>query len=327
MSDVKKVSILGWYGHGNLGDEAMLEGLQFLLEKFFGARKFNVMTDMPTTTVPQFNFDMANDCDLFVYGGGEIIYPNYEFVSIKKWMQYVKPPKITVGCGVNAEIYEQFYQDILEGLGEFKHIGLRDATAYSILSKDENLRGKLGLILDPSMVLREKYNMQWENSDGVGVLIPTDRQDTRCDPGILKTNIVSVSQVSLKDLMIVDGIKKVILVPFGKEDNDDLVTCTQMQEFLSDRFDVSIREPTSIKDALDIIGNCQRVYAYRLHGLILAHMLGAPYDYVPYHRKLQRVQLTLQNLDYEKINFIMNSTWNRLKGIVEDKTNGLSRSE
>jgi len=307
-----KVAILGWYGHGNIGDEAMLEGLQYLLNKYFGATSFIVMTNIATATVPQFNIDLANNTDLLVYGGGEIINPNHMFVSRNRWTQWIHEPKIIMGCGVNANQYNEFQEQVKMGLRDFEYIGLRDEIAYNILREDPELQSKIALTLDPSMILREKYGLNWNSTEKVGVIIPTDRTHRDFDRGILTTNIVASTRSILKQKLLLDGIRQIKLVAFGKEDNDDAAACRQLKDCLSE-FDVSIYEPLTVKDALDLLCSCQKIYTYRLHGLVFAHMLGIPYSYFSYHHKVERAHATLRKFSPEMaLNRIMR-VWSDLK--------------
>ena len=314
-----KVAILGWYGHNNIGDEAILEGLQYLFNKFFNTTEFNVMTNVQTDSVPQFTLEKANDADLFVYGGGEIINPRHMFVARKCWLRWIHEPKIIMGCGVNARQYGEFQDHIKPCLRGFKYIGLRDEVACNILREDPELQSKIVLTLDPSMILREKYGLNWNSTEKVGVIIPTDRTHRDFDRGILTTNIVASSRSILKQKLLLDGIRQIKLVALGKEDNDDAATCRQLKDYLSE-FDVSIYEPLTVKDALDLLCSCQKIYTYRLHGLVFAHVLGIPYSYFSYHHKLERAHATLRKFSPEMaLNRIMR-VWSDLKIQVERRS-------
>ena len=308
-----KVGILGWYGHNNIGDDAMLEGLQYLFSKHFNVKDFVVMSNTTTEKYPPFHPDLANTSDLMVWGGGEIIYPHHMFVSIEPWTNLVHPTKIIIGCGVNAPDYEAFLDPIKQGLQNFSYIGVRDAIAYGILNEDPVLRPKLALTLDPSMVLVEKYNIKAVFEKGTTVVVPTDRVDNRLDAGIIHPNIIERTKDKLKSKLLEDGMTRVKLVALGKEDNDDVASCRKLEEYFHPELETELCEPKTPKETLEVMSKCERVYAYRLHGLIFAHMLNVPYGFFNYHHKVGRVHYTIRNRSPNDILRIIDQSWSDLR--------------
>ena len=91
------ITILGWYGHRNIGDEAMLEGLHILLNRFFGKPEIKVMSDN-SEQVPEFNVKEINEGDLLILGGGELINRDRIFIDMPGWEQKIKIPKNCYLC-------------------------------------------------------------------------------------------------------------------------------------------------------------------------------------------------------------------------------------
>ena len=298
-----KVSILGWYEHGNLGDEAMLEGIQYLTEKQFGSCDFTVMNDAT------FTLEKANESDLFILGGGELINRNRLFINYPAWDYGIKPRKIILGCGLNNPDYASLQDHVKRSLRRFEIVSVRDATTYSFLKEDPKLREKVCLSPDPSSVLASKHNITSKPIEGVAAVIPTDRTEAKrkADEGILVTGIVERTKAHLKQQLTQDGVRLVLLLAFGGDDNDDYASCRQLADYLKDTFTVRVVKPKTPKEALELLSACSKVHSYRLHGIVLAYSLGIPFASYGYHRKIKRVHDTLM-AEKEKTGIFQDTT-------------------
>jgi hypothetical protein len=316
-----KISVLGWYGHGNLGDEAMLEALQYQFTQHFGPCQFRVLTDYATRTVPQFTFEAANDADLFVLGGGELINRQRLFIDPANWSLKIRIPKIVMACGVNANSLELLQDHVKESLRDFDYIGVRDQVAYSLLCGDSELAGKTHLVLSPSLTLAEKHGIRRNPLATVAAVIPTERCESKrqYDEGILNGQI---PEGQLRNALAGDGFKRVMLMAFGGQDNDDYATCRKLQEYLTG-FETSICKPATAKEALQILSECGKAYTYRLHGMLLAHSLGIPYVAFGYHRKIQRNHDTIIRLSRSQALRNIHEVWANLHELIQKmKNNG-----
>lgn len=212
------------------------------------------------------------------------------------WEQKIKIPKIIFGCGVNALEYGELADHVKRGLHSFDSVGLRDNTSLQILNEPlptKSLRSKTYLSFDPSMALTLKHKISWRKQEGVGIVVPTDRKTNLRDNGVQIFNIIDKTKSALKFRLHRDEITKVVLLAFGGDDNNDYHSCMQLETYLEDDFETSIVRPETPVEALKILSRCSRAYTYRLHGLIFAYMLGAPYYYFPYHWKVTRIHTTL----------------------------------
>jgi polysaccharide pyruvyl transferase WcaK-like protein len=219
-----KVAVLGWYGHGNFGDELILEGLRILFRDW----QIRVYSSDDTGAYPMIEFDAVNKCDLFVLGGGELIGSKHLWMpapcrfkphtklyrlychtpfSRRSWINRINIPKVILGCGVDAEKAE-LEANVIRDLEQFDYIGLRDNAAVSILRSFPQLESKTHLFYDLAFAING-------------------------EPSIIT--------------------------------------------FLA------------------------RLFPFKLHGLILAHMASISYTFYPYPRKLQRVRDTITGLDPDEI--------------------------
>lgn len=276
-----KITVLGWYGHRNLGDEAMLEGIQHL----FSEHKFTVLNDK---TSIQSIIEKANQSDLFIIGGGELICRNRLFLPVPKWDQTITVPKIIFGCGVNSEPLEPHIQ---QSLDTYRFIGLRDNESCKTIPRAYPC-------LDPSLILAKKYAFKSAKQENMAAIIPTERNCRNYDEGIVSTSILEDSIALLRKDIEREQFKDVVLLAFGTEDNDDLETCNRLQRYLPE-YNTVILKPQSPQDALDIVRHCRKTYAFRLHGLLFSWMLRVPFKCFGYHRKIKRAYDTLRSFTPE----------------------------
>ena len=281
---MKRVAVYGWYGHGNFGDELMLEGLKQLFEGW----ELLVFSDDAESIYPVIDFDVVNKCDLFVLGGGELINVDRLFVA-PSWVQRVKIPKVILGCGVNAMSVNELSREVVSGLEQFNFIGLRDQFSMALLQGIPSLIGKVGLFYDLAFAL-DVSQFSWLGECGYVVVVPTDRFTNKFDFGVQEFNVASKSLSWLKHYLA--NYSGSVFLPFGVRDNDDYVTCRKMASHFKNSFVLGAAD-LSLNRVLCLMAGAGYVFAYRLHGFVLAFMLGVPCVFYPYHWKLQRVKDTL----------------------------------
>ncbi len=63
-----------------------------------------------------------------------------------------------------------------------------------------------------------------------------------------------------------------------------------------------------------------KLFPFKLHGLILAHMAGVPYTFYPYHRKLQRVCDTVAGVSLEEIRRRQKESFDELTETISSRT-------
>lgn len=271
----------------------MLQGLRNL----FTCWKLDVYSTVAGGTYPLIDFEAVNKTDLFVLGGGELIRPdslamptpcglkfrnhslaykayNHTFLAHLPWVKRVKTRKAILGCGVDAEAANQLHSSVLKDLAEFDYIGLRDTASLSILTDLPQLKGKVHYF--PDLAFANKVSRHKKVGDYAAV-VPTHRG---------KHLSRFPSELWLKEQLKDYG--KAWFVPFGQKDNDDYYTSHLYSRCASE---ASFMHPNqvSLQSVTELFAGALKVVSYRLHGLILAFMVGVPYAVYPYHRKVERV--------------------------------------
>lgn len=288
-----KVAVLGYYGYGNFGDALMLEGLREL----FKGWEVTVLAATSESEYQVFDYDIVNKCDLFVLGGGELIFndrlffytplvrytsiPAFAFrmLNFDSWVKHIKIPKIVLGCGVNVDDASQLEPNVIRELALFDYIGLRDVESVNILNSFSQLRGKVELFNDLAFQL--KINSFAKRSKDLAVVAPTNRS---------YLNTVVDSKKWLTEQL--QPYNSVIFLPFGSKDNNDYQTCLELAGCIPS-YVMLQRNELSFDLAVELYSKCAMSFPYRLHGLILSYLTNTPYQFYPYHRKLSRMHQTL----------------------------------
>ncbi len=258
----------------------MLEGIQYL----FPNDTFDVLSD--SNTVPDI-VKAANDSDLFMLGGGELIRENEIFLRKPHWDREITVPKVVFGCGVNSP-NQHLSSEVEESLKTWQYIGLRDEASYqALLPRLPNVH----LCLDPSIILTEKRQIR-SILENYAVIIPTERKSRQYDPGINSTSIFEDTLPALKADLSKEQFDRVHILDFRGDDNDDAATCQRLMDDFA-HLNGHIYVSGSPLEALWSMALCRKAYTYRLHGMIFAWMLGMPFKPFLYHSKIQRVYETL----------------------------------
>ena len=167
---------MGFYGHGNLGDELILQGLKEL----FNDWQVQPYTNDGYGAYPEVDFDMVNKCDLFVLGGGELINSRWLWMpkpcmfkprtklyrlyartpfSRRSWINQVRIRKVVLGCGVDVEKPEELRSNVVHDLERFSYIGLRDYASIEILKSFPQLCGKVHLFYDLAFAINAELDV------------------------------------------------------------------------------------------------------------------------------------------------------------------------
>lgn len=212
---------------------------------------------------------------------------NRTFLAHLPYLQRVKIPKAVLGCGVDAESPAQLKRNVTKDLAQFNYIGVRDQTAYNILASLPQLKSKVHLFHD--LAFQTKIDTPTKSGD-YAVVIPTGNGET-----------VAKSKYWLENAL--NGYSNVWFVPFGQRDHDDYFTSRILSSCNTSKNPSNIVLPNDVTltKVTRLMGLCKTVFTYRLHGLILAYILGKPCQFYPYHTKLNRVYQTLQYHSVEEI--------------------------
>lgn len=146
---MKKIGIIGYFGHGNAGDEAMRE---IMLAEFSGS-------------VSSYK-DQMEKCDIYIIAGGDLVqeFSGLHFPWI--WEGVKDEPCYAVSLGVKKG-WEIHQEKVIEYLSKFKRIYTREQESYNILSKYIKVSGVMPdlVLLADAEKSKEEYPILFNYTD------------------------------------------------------------------------------------------------------------------------------------------------------------------
>jgi polysaccharide pyruvyl transferase WcaK-like protein len=266
---MKNITILGWYGHGNIGDESYKESFKLLLPN-----------DNLTFT------DKIEDChknsDLFILGGGAVMEPPF----INQLDTNKNNLVISVTATKNTPI---------ESLSRFKKIIVRDVLSEAYL-KQNNI--PCDLMPDTAFLLNTNSNkgreylssrFEEENHDLYNKVIVIVYN---AHLGVVESQLAKDQFTFLKtatDLAeIIDSTNaSFVFVPFGQSAPwDDRIT----NSWLASRCkfwkkNLVIYDRINFQEMINIIACADVVISSRLHASIFSCVAGVPFIDISHHDK------------------------------------------
>jgi radical SAM protein with 4Fe4S-binding SPASM domain len=247
-----KIGLIGWYGHGNAGDERILH----CLRRFFDGHGLFVTGGFSDAAK---KVDCLNSCDYVLLGGGGLILRglNRHVDLIRR----IRPPLGCVGLGVetchedNAD-----FVDVLKQKCEF--ILVRDPQSRELLANH------FKVIVGPDLTFLYPYDVITPiESDGCGVNLRPWNAGDGWDPA-RAYEIIAQQFSSLRPL------------PFycerGQESDADAI------RLFFGPMDDTIALPNALQ-------SCRYVIGMRFHSLVFACQMGIPFVSLSYQPKNERL--------------------------------------
>jgi len=309
---VKKMLLAGYYGFGNLGDEAILEmALKQILE-ITDRKNITVLSGNKEVTKKKYNIDTIDRYNVFsiikklkssdalVFGGGSLLQDVTSKRSIYYYLFLIRLAKIMnnkivmLSQGIGPIINEKSKRAVASTLKMVDYITVRDKHSKEFLESigvDEN---KVFLSTDPVINLKAGENIKNEQNGSKKICFSLRNW---------KNTDVSekISQVAEK--LIKNNIE-CYFIPFYY--NEDLELIDQVEKNIKDKA-VYYKERLSTNEAFDIIKNMDVMVGVRLHSLIFAAAANVPFVAVSYDHKVDhfvnsvnmKVACNIDNIDVE----------------------------
>lgn len=327
--------ICGNYGANNIGDEAILEGLLYVLKQYDSAAKFVVMSGNPEETKNTHGVEAVKffpsgfrsllnfatisatlkaykQSDTFVLGGGGLFTDHSSIQAV--WIWFVQT--------VIAKIYNKKIVMIGQSVGPLNSliakfmtkmvfswaasISVRDDASKKILF-DIGVTSEIQVKSDLAMNLGEIYKeIILQKKSG-------DSEQKRYSIINLKyldrtNNVYEEYVVKLIEYLINQDSQEVYLKPFGAgRISDEEYLNKLIVQYDLDKNKVHVHTDYSLQGTIKLIANAEFVLGMRLHSLILSRVCKVPFIGLNYHDKVKNYFkdtskiLEIDEITYEKL--------------------------
>lgn len=267
-----KITFCGYYGRGNLGDEAILSVIcEKLREKIPNAHIFVIKNKNPINIVR-----VLRGADLFIFGGGSLLQNTTSNASLIYYLFIIRMAnllckrKIMLANGIGPIETNAITKNILlKGtacvLDTFDFISVRDSKSQNFISSILPNR-KIHLIPDPAILYAQNNINKWKKSatKKYFLFIP-------CSNG-LKNGKISISRLAntLLEIAKGQGASPIITVLNPK---DDIYIARKLKSLIPN---AKILCPATPDTLFKWVLNAKFVISQRYHGSLFASMCGVP---------------------------------------------------
>ena len=272
-----KISIVGWYGMNNVGDEAF----RFVFPQFFEGHEVEFVRPI----------QKCNNPDIVILGGGAVASPFY-------LNDLPNCPRYAIGIDI------AFVSEIdLLAKENFKAIYVRNGTDLEVMKQKINCPvfsiPDLAFLIQPTgSNILEKYKLTKKKT--LGVLV-TDYVNPAIDRPAEKFRQRADNFISAmaKQLDALSKIYEIVLIPcstggYGDDRRINLDICA----FMKNRPTI-VMDTLNPQDMIDIIAELDVAICQRFHAHVFSIIAGTPFVSIDFTRKVELL-LKENNLNYAK---------------------------
>jgi len=288
---VKNILLAGYYGFGNLGDEAILEMvLKQLLEitdrdnitvlsgnKEETSRKYNIKT------IDRYNvlsiIIRLKESSALVFGGGSLLQDVTSKRSIYYYLFLIKLAKlmgnkvIMLSQGIGPILNEKSKKITSNTLNKVDFISVRDKQSKEFLENIGVDESKISLSADPVINFKSDEKTENKNDDKKKVCFSLRNWKNANVSGKISNVAEKLAQNNIECYFI----------PFYY--NEDLELINEIEKNIG-KSATYYKERLSTNEAYDIIKNMNLLVGVRLHSLIFAAAAVVPFVAVSYDHKV-----------------------------------------
>lgn len=315
---IKKIVISGWYGHGNIGDEAILMAMIKKFNKKWPGCHIIVLSCNPDYTrqvqnvraVKQIPVQYAHGfkgflsrlksivqlyptlwaifrCDLFIMGGGGVL-SDWQPEVPKGWLKQMRLTKMfgkrtvlyAIGAGpFTTKKGRMLTRNYINSYVD--EVSVRDKYAYQALVVDVGLqKEKVKIVDDPVFSLDVSNNrcIKRRNKIGINLVSLFEFESFRDD---VRFNHYLKSLHALLHFLVRELPEyKIVVVPFMSNDLEFF------DRYFQDSFpSIEIANVEHYKDVAEVMYKCRLFISTRFHSLVLSIMTNTPVFSIVYHSK------------------------------------------
>ncbi len=293
-----RIVVSGYYGFGNVGDEAILEVLVNLMRDIspeveivvLSARAINTFSRFKIRAISRNDFSVIaseiRKADLFISGGGGLLQDVtsrrslYYYLALIFLAQIFNVPTILLAQGIGPFISPLSLKLLSQVLKKVKAVSVRDKVSLELI-RSLGFKDYLQLTADLAFLLKPDYDAGDEILDSTGI---RSKPYIFLSPSKAVDKPVSIEALIQSVLYLKEEFGLEILVaPFYPR--LDRKALNLIKERLKERA-YYLENDCSPRVMLGIIGRAKLVMASRLHPLISAVVTGVPFIGLAYDPKL-----------------------------------------
>jgi polysaccharide pyruvyl transferase WcaK-like protein len=266
-----RIAVLGWYGHGNAGDEAY---------------KLAFPAVLPGHDL-HFSEKLTGRPDMVVLGGGDIVHPAF----IRRLQAAPDIPKVAASVSLTTN-------SDFNALAGFARVHVRDhlslSLAQSYLDADKlTYTPDFTFVLDPNpdegrAWLEQRFEDEGHSLRKQIVVVVLSNYIAFGNLDALARDLTTFLKVSQDVAVVADNTDaSFVFLPFStKSPNDDRVPCAWAADRCKHyKKNIVVYDTLSVQQTLNIIGAADAVVSSRLHSTIFATLCGTPFIDLTHHDK------------------------------------------
>ena len=328
----KKIVISGWYGFGNIGDEAILQAMIDTFEKEYPNCKITVLSYKPEYTKKVQQVDAVyqipihgiktwiknilllrwiptlktiKECDIFIMGGGGFL-SDWQREVPKGWLKQMKIAKFfhketrLLGIGAGPFLTQKGREETKYYIDNYvDRVSVRDRESYRQLKDIVGVNQEIEIKIDPVALMDVKPYIKDVQNDNTVSLIFTQYFlnkyfDTKEN---YKWELLFEAFCAQIEAVLDFGLVPKLLF-FQK--NIELDLAQKFEKVFTEK--IIIEFPLDYQEAIRSLSQSKAVISFRLHGNILAYALDKPFLPIIYHHKTAGF---LEHLEKDKSEFLL----------------------
>lgn len=288
---MKNILLAGYYGFGNLGDEAILEMVLKQLLQITDRNNITVLSGNKRETSDKYNVNTIDrynvlsiikkltGSDALVFGGGSLLQDVtskrsiYYYLFLIRLAHFMGNKVVMLSQGIGPILNERSKKITAKSLNKVDFITVRDKQSKEFLEEIGVEENKIYLSADPVINFRAEENIAYRDKDRKKVCFSLRNW---------KNASVSDKISAVAKKLSESGIE-CHFIPFYY--NEDLELVTEVEKNLGSKA-VFYKERLSTNEAYDIIKDMNLLVGVRLHSLIFAAAADVPFVAISYDHKV-----------------------------------------
>lgn len=283
------LSSLGWWSHGNCGDEMFKD----VLTEIFQAYDLSFYSDLKRNT------KYINNSDFLLIGGGNIIDPTF-----LDGLKEITIPHSFIGVGItepkNIHLMDQASQIFVRDQRSFDYLSESKKEYYLMPDMAFNLEANQ----DRGRSILSTFPGINKNKPTIGLFL-NDCVNVNFSAPILK--FVEFQKVTLELARFLDSLAyNVLFIPMSFIPPDDRrISFTVLGNMKNGYKHNVVVNPLSPQDCLDLTSALDFAFTMRLHAAVFCTIAGVPFIDITHHSKnksyLETEGLSNLSLDYYEL--------------------------